>query len=164
MTMTRLLAGAALAALCATTTFAEPITRMGKPEAPIATSAKVPAGSDLVYISGTTPSPTAPTLPPNDPKSYGDTRAQTMSALTKIKAALADQGMTMADVVMMRVFLVGDPNMAGKMDFGGMMDAYKTFFGAADQPNKPARTTVQVAGLASPAIMVEIEVTAARAK
>ena len=63
---------------------------------------------------------------------------------------------------MMRVFLVGDPAMAGKMDFAGMMAAYSQFFGTTDQPNKPARTTVQVAGLASPGALVEIEAQAVR--
>ena len=44
----------------------------------------------------------------------------------------------------------------------GMMAGYKQFFGTPDQPNKPARSTVQVAGLAAPGPSMEIEVTAAR--
>jgi hypothetical protein len=32
----------------------------------------------------------------------------------------------------------------GKMDYAGMMAGYSQFFGTKDQPNKPARTTVQV--------------------
>ena len=68
----------------------------------------------------------------------------------------------MADVVMMRVLLVGDPAKDGKMDFAGMMEAYKTFFGTAEQPNKPARITSQVASLVQPGMLVEIEVQAAK--
>jgi len=42
------------------------------------------------------------------------------------------------------------------------MGAYSQFFGTPTQPNKPSRTTVQVAGLASPGALVEIEAQAAR--
>jgi enamine deaminase RidA (YjgF/YER057c/UK114 family) len=65
---------------------------------------------------------------------------------------------------MMHVFLVGDPAMSNKLDFAGMNAAYAQFFGTKEQPNKPARTTVQVASLASPTALVEIEVVAARSK
>jgi enamine deaminase RidA (YjgF/YER057c/UK114 family) len=65
---------------------------------------------------------------------------------------------------MMRVLLVGDPAKEGKMDFGGMMEGYKTFFGTAEQPNKPARITSQVAALVAPGMMAEIEVQAVKPK
>jgi len=65
-------------------------------------------------------------------------------------------------VVMMHVFLVGDPANGGKMDFAGMMTGYTQFFGTREQPNKPARSAVQVAGLAAPGALVEIEVIAVR--
>jgi enamine deaminase RidA (YjgF/YER057c/UK114 family) len=42
------------------------------------------------------------------------------------------------------------------------MAAYSQFFGTAQQPNLPARSTVQVAGLASPGLLVEVEVTLAK--
>jgi enamine deaminase RidA (YjgF/YER057c/UK114 family) len=92
----------------------------------------------------------------------GDTKAQTIDSLTKLLANLQAQGFAPGDVVMMRVFLVGDPALGGKMDFPGMMAGYTQFFGTVDQPNKPARTTVQVAGLAAPGAMVEIEAQAVR--
>jgi enamine deaminase RidA (YjgF/YER057c/UK114 family) len=63
----------------------------------------------------------------------------------------------------MTVFLVGDPAMDGKMDFGGFMKAYTKYFGTEDQPNKPARSAFQIAGLAGgPGMLVEIEVVIAR--
>jgi enamine deaminase RidA (YjgF/YER057c/UK114 family) len=68
----------------------------------------------------------------------------------------------MGDVVMMRVLLVGDPAKGGKMDFPGMMESYKTFFGTAEQPNKPSRITSQITALVQPGMLVEIEVQAAR--
>jgi enamine deaminase RidA (YjgF/YER057c/UK114 family) len=48
------------------------------------------------------------------------------------------------------------------MDFAGMMVGYKQFFGTPDQPNKPSRSAVQVAALAAPGALVEIEVIAAK--
>ncbi len=56
----------------------------------------------------------------------------------------------------------GDPAKGGKMDFAGMMESYKTFFGTPEQPNKPSRITSQVASLVQPGMLVEIEVQAAR--
>jgi enamine deaminase RidA (YjgF/YER057c/UK114 family) len=108
-------------------------------------------GVDIAYASGVPGAATA-----------GDTKAQTVDALTKLGAALKGQGFSLGDVVMMRVFLVGDPALGGKMDFTGMMAGYTQFFGSKDQPNKPARTTVQVAGLAAPGSLVEIEAQAVR--
>jgi enamine deaminase RidA (YjgF/YER057c/UK114 family) len=43
-----------------------------------------------------------------------------------------------------------------------MMEAYKTFFGTAEQPNKPSRITSQITGLVQGGMLVEIEVQAAR--
>ncbi len=44
-----------------------------------------------------------------------------------------------------------------------MMAAYTKYFGeAASQPNLPTRSTVEVANLVSPGMLVEIEVTAAK--
>jgi enamine deaminase RidA (YjgF/YER057c/UK114 family) len=63
---------------------------------------------------------------------------------------------------MMHVFLVGDPAKGGKLDFAGMMAAYTKFFGTKEQPNKPARSAMQVAALAAPWALVEIEVIAVK--
>ena len=90
-------------------------------------------------------------------------RRPTRSVLNKLDAALAQRGLSLADVVMMRVFLVAPPGQP-RMDFAGMMRAYRERFGTAQQPNKPARSTMQVAGLVDPGWLVEIEVTAARAR
>jgi enamine deaminase RidA (YjgF/YER057c/UK114 family) len=62
----------------------------------------------------------------------------------------------------MLVFLVGDPANDNKMDFKGFMEAYTQYFGTPEQPNLPARSTIQVAGLAAPGLLVEIEVTLAK--
>lgn len=63
----------------------------------------------------------------------------------------------------MTVFLVGDPEIDGRMDFAGFMRAYTKYFGTDEQPKLPARSAVQIAGLAGgPNMLVEIEVVIAR--
>ena len=108
-------------------------------------------GVDIAFASGT----------PGSAKA-GDTKAQTVDSLTKLLAGLKAQGFGAGDIVMLRVYLVGDPAQGGKMDFAGMMAGYTQFFGTTDQPNKPSRTTVQIAGLASPGSLVEIEAEAVK--
>ncbi len=143
------------------TVHAQDIVRSGSTESPIAGSVTVPGTAKLIYVSGTVPDAVRPDAPAASVERYGDTEAQTRSVLGKIDAALKAQGLGMGDVVMMRVFLVAPPG-AKAMDFAGMMRGYKLFFGTAAQPLKPARSTMQVAGLVDPGWLVEIEVTAAR--
>jgi enamine deaminase RidA (YjgF/YER057c/UK114 family) len=121
---------------------------------------------DTLYVSGNLAEGTLPpgAAPGTRPTIGGDTHAQTLSALTVIQKILKAQGLDMADVVQMHVYLVGDPAQGGKMDFAGMNAAYGQFFGTPSQPNKPVRATVQVVALAVPGALVEIEVTAVRSK
>lgn len=124
----------------------------------IAQAVKVPAGSEMLYVSGITPDPVqgAPAAAP-----FGDTRTQTLSVLKKIEDIMKGQGFALGDTVMMRVLLVGDPAKGGGMDFAGMMEGYNQFYGPLK--TKPARITSQVASLVRPGMMVEIEVQAAKA-
>jgi enamine deaminase RidA (YjgF/YER057c/UK114 family) len=128
------------------------------PTAVISSTATVPAEMKLVFISGTTPSP----LDPAKPDDFGDTKTQTLSILTKMKAQLEGMGMTMGDIVKMTVFLVA-PTPGGRMDSPAMNEVFKTFFGTPEQPNKPTRSTIQIAALGRPTMYVEIEAVAAKA-
>jgi enamine deaminase RidA (YjgF/YER057c/UK114 family) len=143
------------------TAAADPPRRTGPETSPISTSVAVPAGSGLTYISGTVPDAVDPTAAEGSTARFGDTEAQTKSVLRKVEAALKEQGLGLGDVVMMRVFLVAPPGQQ-RMDFAGMMRGYREYFGTASQPNKPARSTMQVAGLVDPGWLVEIEVTASK--
>ena len=118
---------------------------------------------DTLYVSGMGSPPVTPAdKEKGTPAVYGDTEAQTMGALTAIEKTLKDQGLTMADVVEMQVFMVGDPAKGGKLDFAGMNASYAKFFGTADQPNRPVRAAVQLAALANPNALVEIMVVAVK--
>ena len=140
---------------------AEGVVHLGPPEGAIATAVAVPPGYGMVYVSGMVPPVIDPKAPPDSVAAYGDTKTQTLGVLQRLSDALKLRGLSFSDVVMMRVYLVGDPAKGGKMDFAGMMEAYKQYFGTAAQPNKPARVTVQVASLVGPGMLVEIEVQAA---
>jgi enamine deaminase RidA (YjgF/YER057c/UK114 family) len=129
---------------------------------PIALGVEIPAGKTIVFLSGMTPSVADDTQPKDSVAAYGDTKTQTLSALKKIDDSLKSMGLGMKDVVKMQVFMAGDPNKGGKMDFPGMMEGYTQYFGTKDQPNVPSRSAMQVAALANPGFLVEIEVAAVR--
>jgi enamine deaminase RidA (YjgF/YER057c/UK114 family) len=129
---------------------------------PIAQAVEIPAGQNLVFLSGAGPDIADKSADKDSPAAYGDTKTQTLNTLKKIEANLKSMGLAMKDVVKMQVFLVGDPALGGKMDFAGLMESYRQFFGTADQPNLPSRSAMKVAGLANPGWLVEIEVTAVR--
>lgn len=118
-------------------------------------SAAVWAG-DTLYLSGW--------LDP-DLKTHADTASQTVGTIKDMQKLLESQKLTLGDVVMIHMYLGGDPAKDGKMDYAGMMAGYTQFFGTRDQPNKPARTTVQVilpAGARG--ALVEIDLIAVRPK
>jgi enamine deaminase RidA (YjgF/YER057c/UK114 family) len=120
---------------------------------------------DMLYLSGQLPTPITPAdRAKGTPAVYGNTQAQSESTFTKIQALLEEQGLGMGNVVMMRVYMAADPATENKLDFAGMNAAYGKFFGTAEQPNKPARSTFQVAALVAAGALVEIEVQAARSK
>ena len=129
---------------------------------PISAAVTVPAGYDTVYVSGALPTMANKDAPKGSTLAYGDMAAQAESALNNIKASLAKLDLGMGDVVKMTVFMVADPTKDIKLDFAGLMTAYTKFFGTIDQPNKPARSAVQVAALVVPGALVEIEVIAVK--
>lgn len=154
-----LLSGAALAAA------APEVQRTPLPDGnpfPISAAVTVPAGFDTVFVSGALPSVIKHDAPKGSVEAYGDMETQATSALTSIKGTLAKLGLSMGDVVKMTVFMVADPTKGNTLDFAGLMAGYTKFFGTAEQPNKPARSAVQVAALVAPGALVEIEVVAAK--
>jgi enamine deaminase RidA (YjgF/YER057c/UK114 family) len=129
---------------------------------PIARAVQVPAGKTIWFHSGTTPAPLDPKATPGSPEYWGDTKTQALSVFARLKDSLTDLGLDFKDTVAMTVYLVGDPAKGGKMDFEGFMAAYTQFFGTKEQPNLPARSTVQVASLVAPGMLVEIEIQLAK--
>jgi len=155
-------AGAFLASATGAAQAADIVRHSNGTSFPIARAVEVPAGKTLYFHSGMTPAPLDPKAAPGTPEYWGDTKTQTLSVFARIKESLDKLGLGFGDVVAMTVYLAGDPAKGGRMDFDGMMAAYSQFFGTKDQPNLPARSTVQVAGLVQPGMMVEIEVQLAK--
>ncbi|MFN3313864.1 MAG: RidA family protein [Hyphomonas sp.] len=129
---------------------------------PISIGVVIPPQSEIFYVSGVVPSVTDPSADPNSRAAFGDTKAQTVNVLTSIKARMEAAGWSLSDVVMMRVYLVADEDTGDRLDFAGFMAGYSEFFATPEQPNKPARAVMEVAGLINPGWRVEIEVQAAR--
>jgi enamine deaminase RidA (YjgF/YER057c/UK114 family) len=119
----------------------------GAPTAPIASGIAVKAGSPLYFSSGAV-------------AAGASVEAQAMSALETLKQRLAAQGLGFEDVVFLRAYVV--PEQDGNIDRAGWSAAYGRFFGNAQQPNKPARTTIAVQSLPQPGYRIEIDVVAAR--
>ena len=156
--MLKLFVISAVAGLAFSTGAEAQLTRIGPATAPVADAVETKGTTDTLYISGITP----PALDPGAPTLRGDTRTQTQNILKILGDILKGQGYGFGDVTMLRVFLVADPANGGKMDFEGMKQAYGQVFGTADQPGRPARATVQVAGLVDEGQLVEIDAIAVR--
>jgi enamine deaminase RidA (YjgF/YER057c/UK114 family) len=131
---------------------------------PIAQAVELPAGSSIIYLSGTVPSPANPEANRDSREYFGDTETQTVNVLSKMQATLNGMGLDLGDVVKLTVFLVGDPDNNQRMDFNGFMAGYTKFFGTKEQPNLPARSAFQIAGLTQPLMFVEIEAVLVRPK
>jgi enamine deaminase RidA (YjgF/YER057c/UK114 family) len=130
---------------------------------PISRAVEVTADTVLIYHSGTVPGAANPDAERGSRAYYGDTETQALSVFQRMASSFKELGVDFGDVIKMTVFLVGDPDMDGRMDFGGFMKAYTKYFGTEDQPNKPARSAIQIAGLAGgPGMLVEVEVVIAR--
>jgi enamine deaminase RidA (YjgF/YER057c/UK114 family) len=162
---TRLALGCLATAVTYAAVGAEDIVRTPLPDGnpfPISAAVTVAAGVPTVYLSGALPAAINKDAPKGTPPVFGDMEAQTISVLTSIQGTLAKLGLGMGDVVKMTVFMAADPAYDNKLNFPGMMAGYTKFFGTKDQPNKPARSAVQVAALAVPGALLEIEVIAAK--
>ena len=132
------------------------VTLPADAKSPIANGVALPAGRALFWTSGTVPTPLN-----KDGKTiyerYGDTYTQGVSALKNIEQVLAAQGLSLKDVVYLRVYVAADAAKEGRPDFAGWFKAYGELFNNEKNPGKTARSTVGVAALVSPDWLIEIE-------
>ena len=109
----------------------------------------------LVFVSGTSSRRADNTIAGNSIAEDGtvemDIREQTRAVLTNLTELLATQGLGLNNVVDVTTFLV---NMD---DFDGYNEVYGEFFDATG----PARTTVAVAQLPHPHMLIEVKAIAA---
>ncbi len=133
----------------------------GAANSPISAAVSVPAGRALLMTSGTVPPVADEKAPAGSPARYGDTKTQGIGALRAIEAQLKKAGLGLKDVIYLRVYIAADKSKDGHFDFPGWFEAYGQFFGTAENPVKPARSTMGVATLVNPDWLIEIEAVAA---
>ncbi|AKX54534.1 RidA family protein [Thiopseudomonas alkaliphila] len=126
---------------------------------PISLAVEVPANKTLVHLSGQVPTVINAKADAASLAAYGSMEEQTVSVLKAIENNLKSLNLSMGDVYRMQVFLVAEE---GKVDFSGFMKGYTQFFGTEAQPKLPVRSAVEVAALANPGWLIEIEVSAVR--
>jgi enamine deaminase RidA (YjgF/YER057c/UK114 family) len=113
-------------------------------EASVGYSRVIRAGG-LVLVAGTTATTADGAI-----AGVGDTYEQMRQTLENIESALARVGATLSDVVRTRVYLTAEAS------FDGFARAHGEAFGEI----RPVNTTVVVAALADPRILVEVDVDA----
>lgn len=123
------------------------IKSYGAATSPISSGIAVKPGAGFYFSAGAVPTVD------------GDLKTQALSALSVLKTRLAEAGLGFKDVTFLRAYVV--PEADGNFDRKGWGEAYSTYFGAADQPNKPARTTIAVHSLPRPNWKIEIDAIAA---
>lgn len=99
---------------------------------------------DFIFVSGTS------ARRADDSIAGADIRTQTRSVIENIRDILAAAGAGLADVVEVSTFLISMD------DFAGYNEVYGEFFGYQG----PARTTVAVAALPHPHLLIEIKAVA----
>ena len=150
-----------MSSVVATIQAADGIIRHKLPDSdfPISLAVEVPANKTLVHLSGQVPLVIHADADTSTVEAYGSMQEQATSALQAIEKTLKSLNLSMSDVYRMQVFLVAQN---GKVDFAGFMQGYTQFFGTKEQPLLPVRSAVEVAALANPGWLIEIEVSAAR--
>jgi enamine deaminase RidA (YjgF/YER057c/UK114 family) len=118
----------------------------GTPWEPIVGYSRAVAAGDHVWVSGCT------SVVDGEVVHAGDASAQTAQAIRNAEAALAELGLTLADVVRTRMFVT---------DISKWED-YARAHGAAFATVMPATSMVEIARLIDPAMLVEVEVVAYR--
>ncbi|HVS62029.1 MAG TPA: RidA family protein [Thermoanaerobaculia bacterium] len=144
-------------ALSQTAKAPDQVTFYGNPRSPISSGVVIPANRAYVWTSGTVPGVADENAAAGTRARYGDTYTQAASVLSRISGQLAEQGLTMKDVVYVRAYLVPDPEKEGKIDMEGWSKAFGEVFGTEENPTKPARSTVGVAALVVADWLIEIE-------
>jgi enamine deaminase RidA (YjgF/YER057c/UK114 family) len=142
----------------------ESVQFYGSPQSPIAGGVSVPAGTALLFTSGTPPPVADKAAPAGTRARYGDTKTQAENTLKALETQLKEKGLTLKDVIYLRVYLVPDPQKGNKPDFEGWFAAYAGFFNNAANPTKVARSTISVPALVNPDWLIEIEAVAAYPK
>ena len=112
----------------------------------------------MFFSSGQVTAPVHLDAPDKTLEKYGNTYEQSIGTLEKLEGVLKEAGLSMKDVIYLGVFIAPDPRTPdAQIDFDAWFKAYGKFFDNENNPNKTARTTLGVAALARPYLLVEVE-------
>ncbi|GAB5523957.1 MAG: hypothetical protein Roseis2KO_18290 [Roseivirga sp.] len=137
------------------------VVRFDREGSSILKGVKVPEGRSMYFASGIVAYPKDDTKPAGDRERFGNTYEQSVSALKRIGEYLGEEGLSLKDVISMKVYVAPDPENDNKPDFQGWFKAYGEFFNNAESnPNKVARSTIGVYTLVNPDMLIEVEVRA----
>lgn len=171
-----------------------PVLEPGEPNPMIAQGVSIPAGTSMYKTSGIGPSKMNTAAADGTPESYIDTdqfsggtlpagvtvtEAQGINVLKAIRTNLENQGLSLDDVITMRVFLDNAPG-TDRADYAGWNRAYRQFFANTNldsgdtelvsmgtaEPSaplernaaRPTRFALEVASLPVAGWLVEVEV------
>ena len=137
----------------------ERVTYYGTVQSSILSAVAVPGERAYYWTSGTVPPVTNPSAPLRTRDRYGDTKTQAIGIIQRFQTQLQEAGLSLSDVIYLRVYLVADPALNNQVDYQGWFDAYAQFFNTETVP-KVARSTLAVAGLVDPGWLIEIEAVA----
>ena len=132
------------------------ISFIGGPGAAIPAGVILPAGKAVVWLGATSPPVFNERAEPGTRERYGDTKIQAGGVLRRIDEQLRPLGLSLADVVYLRVYLAPDPALGG-IDRTGWQQAYLEQFGTLANPNRPAMAVLGVAALGDPDWLIEVE-------
>jgi enamine deaminase RidA (YjgF/YER057c/UK114 family) len=138
----------------------EEVIRLEREGSSILKGVKVPAGKSMYFASGMVTDVKDESKPEGDRARLGNTYEQSVSTLKRIADYLGEEGLSLKDVVAMKVYVAPDPENNNKPDFDGWFKAYGEYFGTAENPNKVARSTIGVFTLVDPNKFIEVEVRA----
>jgi enamine deaminase RidA (YjgF/YER057c/UK114 family) len=138
----------------------EEVIRFEREGSSILKGVKVPAGTSMYFASGMVASVKDESKPEGDRERFGNTYEQSISTLKRIAEYLGEEGLSLKDVIAMKVYVAPDPENNNKPDFDGWFKAYGEYFGTEENPNKVARSTIGVLTLVDPNKFIEVEVRA----
>jgi enamine deaminase RidA (YjgF/YER057c/UK114 family) len=128
----------------------------GTPASSISSSVSIPKQYNQLWISGTVP----PVLNRNGEtlyERYGNTEKQAEGIFKNLESQLEAKGLSLKDVVYLRVYVVPDPEKGDKPDYQGFFNAYGKYFNTEENPVKTARSTMGVDSLVNSDWLIEIE-------
>lgn len=138
----------------------EKVVRFERSDAAILKGFYVPQNTETFYTSGLVAPMLNPDAAPSSFLRYGNMEEQCRGTFDRIEETLALKGFRMKDVVFLRVYIA--PDSSGKIDFQTFFAVYDDYFNNENNPVKVARSTIGVAALARPDLLVEMEAVAAK--